>query len=61
MKKQLSVMERFVIKEFASANAHRLCCDQFIASGCQAILNVLAYDFVGILRHDMCQGTKSLI
>ena len=56
MKKQLASMERVVVREFTSTHAPNISSDKFIASLCQALLNVLSTVFILILKHDMCQG-----
>ena len=56
MKKQLVAIERITIKDFASTHAGRISSDEFVASGCRALLNVLASSFMSHLKHDMCQG-----
>ena len=48
MKKQLSVMERFIVREFTSKNARRISSDSFVTSLSRALLNVLATAFLSI-------------
>ena len=59
MKKQLVFMERLVVREFASSHAAHICSVSFLASSCQAPLNILASAFISILKHDMCRGVSS--
>jgi len=59
MKKQLVLMERLVIRVFATANAPRISSEEWVKSNCQALLNVLASLFMSLLKHDMCQGITS--
>ena len=52
-------MERLIVREFASSNAGLISSDQFVASSCQALLNILASAFLSMLKHDMCQGVST--
>ena len=56
MKKQLALMERVSIRDFATANAACMSSSMIRKFDCQALLNVLATSFVSILKHDMCKG-----
>lgn len=49
-------MESFITRKFASNHASHLSSEKFVASGCWALLNVLASAFIVILKHDICQG-----
>ena len=56
MNKDLTMMERYNIREFASTQAPLFSSDTIVLTQCQALPNVLGSSFVSILKHDMCQG-----
>ena len=59
MKKQLTLMERVAVREFASTHAGYFASDDFDKDLCKELLNVLGSVFITLLKHDMCQGVTA--
>ena len=56
MMKQLTLMDRTSIREFATAHAKYFSSDSIGFHQCLALINVLCSAFISLLKHDMCQG-----
>ena len=56
MKKDLTMMERHYVRQFASTQAPFFTSRQIVVYECQSLLNVLCSSFVSLLKHEMCRG-----